>query len=133
MARLATKSRLGDSSSRSLSDDPATGSSVAVDDQTPDQRFSDPLLIATTVHKNFIENAPFAMIFAALVELNGGDRRKLAGILGLFTLARISHAVGITGGTKMMKFRQFGFFASTFSLLGLSSWGAFLVKGYWGL
>lgn len=132
-ARIKTSTLLGDDSSKSLADDPATSTSITKDGQTGQKRYDDPVLVATSVHKNFIENAPLAILFAALVELNGGDRRALAGILGLFTVARVSHMVGVQGGMPMLKLRQFGFFASMGSILGLSSWGAFLVKGYWGL
>lgn len=52
----------------------------------------------------------------------------LAGVMGLFTLARISHAVGINGGMAMLRARQFGFFASSGVLVGLSSWGMYLVR-----
>lgn len=93
---------------------------------------NDPMLVATTAHRNFLENAPFAMGLAALIELNGGSRSTLTYIMGMFTAARLSHAFGINGGTAAIRFRQAGFLASTGTLVGLAGWSAYLVKGYWG-
>lgn len=132
-ARFATSTFLGDDASKSLSKAEAAQDSVVKDGQTGELAYDDQLLIATSAHRNFIENAPFALLFGALVELNGGSRRTLAGVLGLFTLARVSHIVGLKGAGKAVRFRQFGFFGSAIPVLGLASWGAYLTKGYWNL
>lgn len=116
-----------------MSDDPATREPRSKDGATGETIINDPMLVASTMHSNFLENAPFAMVLAALVELNGGNRSTLTYAMGLFTVARLSHAFGINGGKAALKFRQFGFMASTGTLVGLAGWATYLVKGYWGM
>lgn len=69
----------------------------------PDGNTYDPLLIATRVHSNFIENAPITLILAGLAEINGADRSKLAMIMGAFTLVRVSHVVGLTQAVQLFR------------------------------
>ena len=67
----------------------------------PDGNTYDPLLMATRVHANLLENMPITLILAALAELNGADRKKLTSVLAAFTLIRISHAIGLTKGIQV--------------------------------
>jgi len=55
----------------------------------------DPLLIATRVHANLMENLPITLLLAGLAELNGADRKKLTSVLALFTLMRVSHVFAL--------------------------------------
>ena len=64
--------------------------------QQPDGHCYDPLLIATRVHANLLENLPLTLLLAAAVELNGGSRRNLSRVLLAFTALRVSHVVGLT-------------------------------------
>ena len=69
----------------------------------PDGNSYDPLLMATRVHANLVENMPITLILAALAEINGADRKKLTTVLAAFTLIRISHVVGLTQGTQLFR------------------------------
>lgn len=66
----------------------------------PDGNTYDPLLIATRVHANLMENAPITLVLAALAELNGADRGRLTMVLAAFTGLRISHVIGLTQATQ---------------------------------
>lgn len=82
---------------------------------------------------NFAENVPLALMLAAFAELNGANRRVLAGALGALTVFRVLHAdFGLLGPDHMGFGRAPGFFG-TIGVLGmLGTYGAYLVKGYWG-
>ena len=69
----------------------------------PDGNTYDPLLIATRVHSNAIENVPLVLILAGLAELNGADRSKLTTVLATFTLIRVSHAIGLFQATQLFR------------------------------
>lgn len=60
----------------------------------------DPLLIATRVHANLMENLPITLLLAGLAELNGADRKKLTSVLALFTLMRVSHVFALYEGNQ---------------------------------
>lgn len=49
-------------------------------------------------HGNLTENAPIFLILLALLELTGGPYLAVAGFAGLFIIARLSHAVALSGG-----------------------------------
>lgn len=66
----------------------------------PDGNTYDPLLIATRVHANMIENMPLVLILSALAELNGADRKKLTYALAAFSVIRVSHAIGLTQASQ---------------------------------
>lgn len=80
----------------------------------PDGNTYDPLLMATRIHSNFNENVPITLVLAALAEINGADRSKLAGLLAAFTLIRASHAIGLGKATQL--FRAIGELDSSFEL-----------------
>ena len=67
----------------------------------PDGNTYDPLLMATRVHANLMENMPVTLLLAALAELNGADRTKLTSVLTAFTVIRVSHAIGLTQGIQL--------------------------------
>lgn len=69
----------------------------------PDGNEYDPLLIATRIHANAVENVPVTLLLAALAEVNGADRRKLTGVLGLFTVLRVLHVVGLAKSTQVAR------------------------------
>ena len=84
----------------------------------------DPLEVAWRTHQNFLENVPLALIFAAFVELQGGNKARLGAVLmGLLGL-RVSHAVGLM--TNWQQARALGFFGSFASVVGLAGWASWL-------
>ena len=70
---------------------------------------------------NFIENAPFFLILLGGLELSGANRLALAVIAGLFVLSRISHGVGMAGGS-LGRWRMYGMMGSTLGTIGLAAW-----------
>lgn len=62
----------------------------------PDGNTYDPLLMATRIHANMVENMPLTLILAGLAEINGADRKKLTMLLAAFTVIRVSHAIGLS-------------------------------------
>ena len=92
------------------------------------------LVIATRCHQNFVENVPLAFLLAAIVELNGGDRRILTGALGTLFGLRILHSeLGRQGTDAMAQGRPIGYFGTIGVIGALAGYASYLVKGYWGL
>jgi hypothetical protein len=54
------------------------------------------VLQASRRHGNLAENAALVLLALALFETLGGDRRLVEILAGLFLLARISHAIGLS-------------------------------------
>ena len=72
---------------------------------------------------NFIENTPIVLILIAVIELSRPFNPWLAGVAGLYSVARIAHGVGMDGG--VFKFgRMFGTLVTMLTLLGLAVWAA---------
>lgn len=58
----------------------------------------DPLLQRRIrVHANFVEYVPFALLLLALVELAGADRTVVGALGGTLLVARVLHAIGLSG------------------------------------
>jgi len=57
---------------------------------------SDEVLRASRRHGNFAENAAIFIVALALVEMLGAGRQLVELLAGLFVLARISHAIGLS-------------------------------------
>ena len=92
-----------------------------------------PLNIASRCHQNFIENVPFAFLLAAIVELNGGNRKILTGALGGLLTLRILHAeFGLQGKDATAFGRPVGYFGTIGIIGALAGYASYLVKGYWG-
>ena len=70
---------------------------------------------------NFIENAPFFLILLAGLELSGANPVALGAVAALFVAARISHAIGMDGGT-LGRWRMYGMMGSTLAIVALSLW-----------
>lgn len=98
------------------------------------QSDTDPLYLANRAHANFIENVPLAFVLAAVAELNGGNRKALNVAMGVFLALRVAHVeVGLKGKDTLGPGRPLGYFGTQAFLGGLAAYGAYLVKGYWGL
>ncbi len=93
---------------------------------------SDPLYLATRCHTNFVENVPIAFVFAAVAELNGGNRKWLNYAMGTFLLLRIAHADGGLMMKGMGLGRAVGYYGTQAFLGGMAAYAAYLCSGYWG-
>ncbi|WP_028767383.1 MAPEG family protein [Shewanella fidelis] len=56
------------------------------------------LTIAQRVHGNLLENAPIALLLLVVAELNGSNSLMLHVFGGVWILARLLHAIGLTRG-----------------------------------
>ena len=101
--------------------------------QPTSEENGDPLAIAARCHHNFVENVPIALLLAAVVELNGGNRKVLNGSLGALLVVRILHVeLGLRGPKSLSNGRPIGYFGTLGFLGGMAGYAAYLVKGYWG-
>ncbi len=93
----------------------------------------DPLEVAIRSHANFVEYVPMSLIAAAIVELNGGNRKILNGGLAALLLFRILHVeLGMRSADTDGLGRSIGHLGTAGFLGGMSAYAAYLVKGYWG-
>jgi uncharacterized membrane protein YecN with MAPEG domain len=83
---------------------------------------------------NFLENVPIALIFAAVAELNGANKKILNYALGTLLVLRVLHAeLGLRGQEDAIGVgRPIGYFGTQGIIAGLAGYCAYLVKGYWG-
>ncbi|EFA84036.1 hypothetical protein PPL_03109 [Heterostelium album PN500] len=61
-----------------------------------DSRKYSKLLAAIRSHGNFIEYVPLQLMLAGLLEIQGFNSKYLQFILAIFTIGRISHAIGLS-------------------------------------
>lgn len=95
---------------------------------------TDPLYLDKRAHDNFLENVPLAFIIAAVAELNGANRKSLSIAMGVLFALRVAHVeMGLKGKDTVGWGRPLGYFGSQAFIGGLAAYGAYLVKGYWGL
>lgn len=93
----------------------------------------DPLEVAVRCLGNYVENIPMALMIAAIVELNGGHRRILNGGLAALFISRLIHVeCGMLFPNTCGIGRPIGYFGTTGFLASMSTYAAYLVKGYWG-
>ncbi len=78
------------------------------------------LIRAMRAHGNFVEYAPIALLFMALLELNGAPAAALHGLGAVLLGGRLAHAYAITYSD--LRARVAGMIA-TFTVLGLGSVG----------
>ena len=101
--------------------------------QTIEGTEADKLQVASRCHQNFVENVPFALLLAGVVELNGGNRKALNSALGVLLLLRILHVeFGLLGPKNIAFGRPVGYFGTQGYMAGMAGYAAYLVKGYWG-
>ena len=79
---------------------------------------SEALLRRMRAQANFGETAPLFLFLVLGLELCGANRWVLAIVAGLFTLARISHAVGMEGGEKS-RWRMYGMMNTSIATIAL--------------
>ena len=94
---------------------------------------ADPLSIAARAHGNFAENVPATLLLAAVVELNGGDRRVLNWALAGLMAFRIAHVeLGLRGKEDGVgPGRIVGHLGTQSIMVGLAGYAAWLIRGYW--
>jgi uncharacterized membrane protein YecN with MAPEG domain len=78
----------------------------------------EPLLRRMRAQSNYIENAPFVLILIGALEVSGGNRWALGGIMALFVAARIAHALGMDGGERQ-RWRMYGMMGTMITNLAL--------------
>jgi len=82
---------------------------------------SEAVLRRMRAHANFAEYTPIFLFLLAALELAGGDRALLAAAAAAFMLARISHGIGMDGGS-VKYFRVAGMSTSTLATVALAGW-----------
>jgi uncharacterized membrane protein YecN with MAPEG domain len=83
------------------------------------------LLCRMRAQANFVEYAPFVLILMGLVELAGGSKSWLWGIGAVFTLARLSHMLGMDA-QKLNVLRAVGACVTWAVLLVLAVWAIWM-------
>ena len=84
---------------------------------------SEAVLRRMRAHANFAEYTPLFLMLLAALELAGADRRLLLAAAAAFMLARVSHGIGMDGGS-LKYFRVAGMTTSTLVSLALAGWAA---------
>ncbi|OAP59186.1 hypothetical protein AYL99_06484 [Fonsecaea erecta] len=120
---------------------PPSPTSNSSDDQTKAQtqkqqqeqnKAGDRLLVSARCHANFVENVPLALLVASVVEINGGNTWVLTGTLAALLLFRIAHVeFGLRAKDSMGWGRPVGYFGTLGFVVGMSSYAAWLGRGYW--
>jgi uncharacterized membrane protein YecN with MAPEG domain len=82
---------------------------------------SEAVLRRMRAHANFAEYTPVFLFLLAGLELAGGDRMLLLAAAAAFMLARISHGIGMDGGS-VKYFRVAGMSTSTLATVALAGW-----------
>jgi uncharacterized membrane protein YecN with MAPEG domain len=77
---------------------------------------------------NFVENAPLFLMLLGGLELSRANPVALASIAAIFIISRISHAIGMEGGT-LGRWRMYGMMGSTFAIVALSVWALIFAAG----
>ena len=91
---------------------------------------SEALLRRMRAQANFGETAPLFLFLVLGLELCGANRWGLAIAAALFTLARISHAVGMEGGEKS-RWRMYGMMSTSFLTIALIIWASACLVQQW--
>lgn len=82
------------------------------------------LLRRMRAQANFVETVPFFLFLVLALEMSGANRLVLAIAAVWFTLARISHAVGMEGGEKS-RWRMYGMMSTSILSIALIIWAIF--------
>ena len=79
---------------------------------------NDALLMKIRRHGNLTENAPIFLILLGFLEITGGPHMAIMGLAVVFTLARISHAIALSGPNTPVAARAFGAMGTMIGILG---------------
>lgn len=81
----------------------------------------DPVLLRRIrAHANFVETVPFALLLLALLELTGLRREWVAVLGGVLLVARVLHAIGLSGSAGVSFGRFWGTLLTWCVILGAS-------------
>jgi uncharacterized protein len=89
---------------------------------------SEAVLRRMRAHANFAEYTPLFLILLSVLELAGGERGLLLAAAAAFMLARVSHGIGMDGGS-LKYFRVAGMSFSTLATVTLAGWAAVMAAG----
>lgn len=94
-----------------------------------EQTQSKDLLIASRSHGNFVENVPYALLVASIVEANGGNQWFLTGALALLFFLRVAHVeYGIRAKSSLGWGRPVGYFGTLIWIAGMSVYATWLAN-----
>ena len=79
---------------------------------------NDALLLKIRRHGNLTENAPIFLILLGYLEVTGGPQMAVIGLAAVFTLARFSHAIALSGPNTPAAARAFGAMGTMIGILG---------------
>ncbi|WP_305096524.1 MAPEG family protein [Croceibacterium aestuarii] len=77
---------------------------------------------------NFVEYTPFVLILCAAIELAGRGGLALQAVMGVYMLARVSHAIGMDG-ENVPKPRVIGIAITFLTMLGLAVYAVLIAAG----
>ena len=80
-----------------------------------------PLTRRMRAQLNFVENTPLVLILIAGIEIAGRGNAALAGIAGLYALARVAHAIGMDS-ENFSRLRFVGTLVTMIVQLALAIW-----------
>ncbi|KAI9737492.1 MAG: hypothetical protein M1834_009647 [Cirrosporium novae-zelandiae] len=104
------------------------------DSASSDELGNDRLFQACRSYANFTEKVPFALVLTGFAELNGANRKALSWILGVLLALQIAHSeFGLKRKDSIGIGRPIAYYGTEGIVAGLAVYGAYLVKGYWGL
>ncbi len=79
-----------------------------------------PLACACRAHANAVETLPLALLLLALVEINGASSLAIHACGATLLIARIAHAVGLSGSSGVSFGRFYGTLATWLVILALA-------------
>ena len=86
----------------------------------------DTLFRAIRVQGNFVENVPLFLIGLGICEIMAGSNMVVGGLAGVFVIARIAHAVGLSMAPGTTLGRVFGTAVTMLTMLGAAGYLAWL-------
>jgi len=129
LVRQAANTYIGDEVKSSNTRDANPKPSTPLIEQTQSKE----LLIASRCHGNFVENVPYALLVASIVEANGASPRFLTGALALLFFFRVAHVeYGIRAKDSLGWGRPVGYFGTLIWIAGMSAYATWLAKPHWG-
>ena len=86
----------------------------------------DSLFRAIRVQGNFVENVPLFLIGLGICEIMAGSNMVVGGLAGVFVIARIAHAVGLSMAPGRTHGRFLGTLVTMLATLGVAGYLAWL-------
>ena len=86
----------------------------------------DSLFRAIRVQGNFVENVPLFLIGLGICEIIAGSNMVVGGLAGVFVIARMTHAVGLSMSSGRTPSRFLGTLVTMLSYVGVAGYLAWL-------